>query len=84
MNKNRHNAGEYCRANLRDLFRVSGNMGSVTYELNNNFDFHHMYIYMVLPFRAPKMGLDDDFAAAAEDISNNVNKTLSDDELKEV
>ena len=30
------------------------------------------------------MGLDDDFAAAAEDISNNVNKTLSDDELKEV
>ena len=30
------------------------------------------------------MGLDEDFAAAAEDISNNVNKTLSDDELKEV
>ena len=31
-----------------------------------------------------KMGLDEDFAAAAEDISNNVNKTLTDDELKEV
>ena len=31
-----------------------------------------------------KMGLEEDFAAAAEDISNNVNKTLSDDELKEV
>ena len=30
------------------------------------------------------MGLDEDFAAAAEDISNNVNKTLTDDELKEV
>ena len=30
------------------------------------------------------MGLEEDFAAAAEDISNNVNKTLSDDELKEV
>merc|ERR1712181_193607 len=29
-------------------------------------------------------GLEEDFAAAAEDISNNVNKTLSDDELKEV
>ena len=31
-----------------------------------------------------KMGLEEDFAAAAEDSSNNVNKTLSDDELKEV
>ena len=30
------------------------------------------------------MGVDEDFAAAAEDISNNVNKTLTDDELKEV
>ena len=38
----------------------------------------------MLLFRAPKMGLEEDFAAAAEDISNNVNKTLSDDELKEV
>ena len=41
-------------------------------------------VLFVLHFRAPKMGLDEDFAAAAEDISNNVNKTLSDDELKEV
>ena len=40
--------------------------------------------WFVLLFRAPKMGLEEDFAAAAEDISNNVNKTLSDDELKEV
>ena len=30
------------------------------------------------------MGVEEDFAAAAEDISNNVNKTLTDDELKEV
>jgi len=30
------------------------------------------------------MGLEEEFLAAAEDISNNVNKTLSDDELKEV
>ena len=30
------------------------------------------------------MGVEEDFASAAEDISNNVNKTLSDDELKEV
>ena len=30
------------------------------------------------------MGLEEHFAAAAEDISNNVNKTLTDDELKEV
>ena len=36
------------------------------------------------PAAASNLGLDDDFAAAAEDISNNVNKTLSDDELKEV
>ena len=31
-----------------------------------------------------RMGLEEDFAAAAEDIGNNVNKTLTDDELKEV
>ena len=30
------------------------------------------------------MGVEEDFAAAAEDISNNVNKTLTDYELKEV
>ena len=40
--------------------------------------------WIVWSFRAPEMGLDEDFAAAAEDISNNVNKALSDDELKEV
>merc|ERR1712107_116590 len=34
--------------------------------------------------RAFAMGVEEDFATAAEDISNNVNKTLSDDELKEV
>ena len=31
-----------------------------------------------------RMGVEEDFAAAAEDISNNVNKTLTDEELKEV
>jgi diazepam-binding inhibitor (GABA receptor modulating acyl-CoA-binding protein) len=31
-----------------------------------------------------RMGLEEDFTAAAEDISNNVNKTISNDELKQV
>ena len=47
---------------------------------------HHtlLIILHLLYSRASAMGVEEDFASAAEDISNNVNKTLSDDELKEV
>ena len=45
----------------------------------------HLLIILHLHYsRAFAMGVEEDFASAAEDISNNVNKTLSDDELKEV
>jgi len=45
----------------------------------------HLLIILHLHYsRAFAMGVEEDFATAAEDISNNVNKTLSDDELKEV
>ncbi len=30
------------------------------------------------------MGVEEEFAAAVEDISNNINKTMSDEELKEI
>ena len=45
---------------------------------------HLPIILHLLYSRASAMGVEEDFASAAEDISNNVNKTLSDEELKEV